>query len=74
MIPANHFGVLECDRDTEFSPVRNDDKDTIFTPSIARMMLMNECGSWISYNSQEISNIEVSPLFSYEGEGMTNIQ
>ena len=73
MIPANHFGVLECDRNTEFAPVRNSERDKVFTPSIARTMLLTECGSWISQTPKKISNVEVSPLFSYEGEGMTDL-
>ena len=48
MISANRFGVLECDRNTEFAPVKNAETENVDTPSIARMMLLTECGSWMS--------------------------
>ena len=34
MISANRFGVLECDRNTEFAPVKNAESETVDTPSI----------------------------------------
>ena len=74
MIAPNRFGVLECDRNSEFAPVKNSNKDLIDCPAIACKMLLDECGSWMSQTPQKITNIEISPLLSYQGEGLANIQ
>ena len=31
-------------------------------------MLLAECGSWLTKSPGNVSNIEISPLVSYEGE------
>ena len=65
LIDPNRFGVLECDRNLEFAPVKNANTEKVDTPAIACEMLMTECGSWMTQTPQKITNIEISPLLSY---------
>ena len=68
LLPTDKFGLLECDRKTEFAPVKNANTEKEDTPQIACQMLLAECGSWLIYLPGNINNIEISPLVSYEGE------
>ena len=61
-----------CDRQTEFAPVKNANTAKEDTPAIAASMLLKEAGVWLREDpeSKPIENLEVSPLVSYEGEGL----
>ena len=72
-VSSGRFGILVVDRMTEFGPVKNANTASEDTPAIARTMLMEESGRWLSKitgSSEPYNDIEVSPLLSYEGEGI----
>ena len=48
LVPTDNFGLLECDRKTEFAPVKNANTAKEDTPAIACQMLLSECGSWLT--------------------------
>ena len=72
-IGSGRFGILVVDRMTEFGPVKNANTASEDTPAIARTMLMEESGQWLRNATGSRTahrNIEISPLLSYEGEGI----
>ena len=72
-VGSGRFGILVVDRMTEFGPVKNANTASEDTPAIARAMLMEESGRWlrkVTGSPAPYHNIEVSPLLSYEGEGI----
>ena len=72
-IESGKLGILVVDRKTEFAPVKNADTAAEDTPTIARAMLLAESGEWlrnVKGTTASFSDLEISALLSYEGEGL----
>lgn len=72
------LGVFQVDRETEFSPIKDRNGTSAYTPETARAQLLREATMWlkavpnIKMSASAIDNVEVSFLLSYRGESLIN--
>lgn len=71
---APDMAVLDVERAAEFAPVKN--RDGTDSPATARAMILDLHRRWageagVSAESLKDADVEVSPLTSYAGEGLT---
>lgn len=75
-----NFAIWEVNREDEFSPLKNDDKAKKDTPTTCRNDLMNMHYRWLltagakfNLKESEVPMVEISPLVSYNGEGLEEL-
>ncbi|CAG0881987.1 unnamed protein product [Cyprideis torosa] len=80
---SEKFRVWEVSREEEFSPVKNAEGATKDTPTTARRMIydlhkqyLQKAGATIAGESSDAEKVvvEISPLVSYEGEGLEHVR
>ena len=75
---SGRLGVLQVDRETEFSPVKDADGKSEYTPSTARDQILREATMWlkavpnIQLGRYAQNKVEVSFLLSYRGESLVD--
>ena len=66
--------ILEVERGSDFSPVKNAPGAATDSPDTAREMIMLEHREWVESAGgnfeMEVGGVEISPLQSYAGEGL----
>lgn len=75
---AARFVCVEIPREDEFAPVKNAPGSATDTPEVSRTMMSNQCKRWLGKVNATITStdgedgdlIEISPLLSYDGEGL----
>jgi hypothetical protein len=70
--------VLEVQRELEFAPIKNADAKegiAVDSPASARALLLAESDYWLIKSGHTCTNgrIFISPLLSYEGEGLYEV-
>lgn len=77
-IKLNKLGCLEVAREDEFSPVKNAPGAVTDSPEIARQNCLKRSTKWIVDNGGKLEHsnalVEVSPLTSYSGEGLSIVK
>lgn len=74
------LGVLEVRRKFEFAPIKNADSKeglAVDSPASARELLLAESKYWLMKAGHPFDSkhkLYVSPLLSYEGEGLRDIK
>ena len=66
--------VMEIRRDDEFSPVKNAPGNPVDSPDSARQIFSDLHAKWLYHAGATLEgtgHVEVSPLVSYGGEGLT---
>lgn len=74
---SEKFSVLQVDRIDEFSPLKNGPGAGVDCPETSRSDILKQAKRFIEkaggqYAHQDI-DIEISPLFSYDGEGLESL-
>ena len=72
------LGVLEVQRETEFAPIKNADSEAqivVDSPTTSRTLMLQEHTNWllkagVKLGPDAFNKVEVSSLYSYEGEGI----
>jgi len=74
---AETTGVLQVKRSDEFAPVKNAPGSAVDSPDTARMLIKNLHSLWLTKAGAKFQEgsvpddrVEISPLISYEGEGL----
>ena len=68
---AEEWGLMEVNREEEFSPVKNGPGSASDSPDTARQDLLNLHTSWVRSNGGFVKKyVEISPLESYAGEDL----
>lgn len=78
LVEVNKLGVLEVERETEFAPIKNADSEDhvmVDSPASSRILMLQEHTNWllkagVALGPDAINKVEVSSLYSYEGEGI----
>ena len=78
LVEEHKLGVLEVQRDTEFAPIKNADSEAQIvadSPTTSRSLMLQEHTNWllkagVQLGPDAINKVEVSSLYSYEGEGI----
>jgi UDP-N-acetylglucosamine/UDP-N-acetylgalactosamine diphosphorylase len=71
LVEMRKFGCLEVDRAEEFLPLKNADGAKNDTPSTARRDYLALGTRWVTQNGGLVDGlVEVTPLSSYNGEGL----
>lgn len=77
-VKLENFGCLEVAREDEFSPLKNAPGSSSDSPEIARENCLKRSTRWVKENGGLLetpdSLVEVSPLTSYSGEGLSSIE
>jgi UDP-N-acetylglucosamine/UDP-N-acetylgalactosamine diphosphorylase len=71
---ADKMAILQIDRESEFSPIKNAPGAKEDSPDTARSLVSSEHRRWLCSAGATITGdglVEVSPLVSYNGEGLT---
>ncbi|KAG7789368.1 hypothetical protein KL910_002084 [Ogataea haglerorum] len=71
-VEMHKFGCLEVDRAEEFSPLKNAPGSANDDPEICKANLLKRSARWLAKAGATLrgSEIEISPLTSYSGEGL----
>ncbi|QPG75073.1 hypothetical protein FOA43_002413 [Brettanomyces nanus] len=73
-VKLDRFGCLEVDRSLEFSPLKNSSGTGFNCPETCRKDCLRRSTGWIIANGGKVdtsdSLVEISPLTSYNGEGL----
>jgi UDP-N-acetylglucosamine/UDP-N-acetylgalactosamine diphosphorylase len=77
---ATNWVVVEVERCDEFAPVKNEPGHTTDSPDTAMLLMSNQAKRWLLKAGANIINTstvntkddiyEISPLLSYDGEGL----
>lgn len=73
LVEMSKFGCLEVDRSEEFSPLKNSNDAKTDNPNTCRNDYLQLSTKWVKQNGGIIQDgdlVEVSPLTSYNGEGL----
>ena len=78
LVAEGKLGVLEVERATEFAPIKNADAEghvAVDSPASSCALMLQEHTNWllragVKLSEQAHNHIEVSSLYSYEGEGI----
>eukprot|EP01064_Diplonema_japonicum_P013398 TRINITY_DN20952_c0_g1_i1.p1 TRINITY_DN20952_c0_g1~~TRINITY_DN20952_c0_g1_i1.p1 ORF type:complete len:490 (+),score=99.43 TRINITY_DN20952_c0_g1_i1:45-1514(+) len=72
---ADSFGLLQVDRTTEFSAIKNGDDKPRDTPKTASKDILSLHKSWLLAAGVQVGDrpVEISPLVSYAGEGLGDV-
>lgn len=77
-VKLEKLGCLEVAREDEFSPVKNAPGAVSDSPEIARKNCLKRSTKWIADNGGILEStdalVEVSPLTSYSGEGLSMVK
>ncbi|KAG9229568.1 putative UDP-N-acetylglucosamine pyrophosphorylase [Amylocarpus encephaloides] len=79
MLELNKFACMEVKREDEFSPLKNAKGTGEDDPDTSKQDIMNQGKRWVQaaggivVGSGKGDGIEVSPLFSYGGEGLEEL-
>ncbi|TIA72057.1 hypothetical protein E3P91_02177 [Wallemia ichthyophaga] len=74
VFPFTNLSLLEVERSDEFSPLKNAPGSKADTPETSRKDVLNLSKRYLKENGAVIADdieIELSPLVSYEGEGLS---
>lgn len=77
-VSPGKLGVFQVDRASEFSPIKDKDGASAYTPATARKQLLEEATRWlkavphIQMSASAMNQVEVSYLLSYRGESLVN--
>lgn len=74
-VPLEKFGCLEVVRAEEFSPLKNGPGSLSDSPETCRLDCLKRSTKWVTKAGGEpLGTVEISPLTSYSGEGLTPLK